>query len=57
MALVPSAADSGGKAALQFTVPNPTGAARGYVHWWNFDKAANALGVTSSNYAKILLGN
>jgi hypothetical protein len=46
-----------GTAGLRFVVPSPTGNARAYVHWWNYDKNANAVGVTTSNYAKILLGN
>jgi len=57
LAFVPTATNTSGNATLKFTVPSATGAARAYVHWWNFDKAANSLGVTSSNYAKILLGN
>lgn len=55
--LAPAATDKSGNATLKFVVPKVGGAPRSYCHWWNFDKAANALGVTSSNYAKILLGD
>jgi len=54
---VAAATDKSGMATLKFTVPKVGSAPRAYVHWWNFDKAANALGITSSNYAKILLGD
>jgi hypothetical protein len=53
---VPTTTNRSGVAALKFNVPKLAGA-RAYLHWWNLDKAANALGVTSSNYAKILLGD
>ncbi|MCB9868441.1 MAG: hypothetical protein H6837_01210 [Planctomycetes bacterium] len=53
---VGSVTDGTGAAALNFTIPAGGGTPRLYVHWWNLDNAANALGVTTSNYGKILLG-
>jgi hypothetical protein len=54
---VATATDKSGGATLKFTVPKIGSAPRAYVHWWNFDKNANTLGVTSSNYGKILMGD
>ncbi len=48
---------STGNAILDLTVPARRNAPRAYAHWWNLDPKANALGMTSSNYAKILLGD
>ncbi|MCB9868440.1 MAG: hypothetical protein H6837_01205 [Planctomycetes bacterium] len=53
---VGSVTDGTGAASLNFTIPAGGGNPRLYVHWWNLDNAANALGVTTSNYGKILLG-
>jgi len=54
---IPLVTDKNG--AIKFTVSVPPLANSGtaYVHWWVLDTAANAFGVTSSDYATIILGN
>jgi hypothetical protein len=53
---VGTVSDPTGNGVLKFAIPNGGGTPRIYVHWWNLDPTANALGITSSNYGKILMG-
>jgi hypothetical protein len=56
---VPMVTTANGTSSLPLTIPNDPALVglKLYFQWANLDTAANALGVTTSNYGRALLGN
>ena len=54
---IPLVTDTNGRVTTSTAVPPSANFGTIFAHWWVLDTSANAFGVTSSDYATIILGN
>jgi hypothetical protein len=54
---IPVTTDANGKVSITTIVPPSANSGTVFAHWWVLDRSANPFGVTSSDYATIILGN